>query len=298
MNDVLNIVPVTDLALLGIRRIDLLQSEILRATDDHVVCRIKLERGWFILKWFKKENPIEPHIYGMLERYGVPTLPMYACSARAFLIEDLKHSKHWRMAKPADMSAKTTGSAVAGWYQALHQAGQQCIRNQATMPVTLRPWVEELGVESLTRAGVHLGLTNKETWPEAIHSIEPLKVKTRLCPQTFNYEDFAQENLALSRDPKKPREAIIFDYDCFTLGMAYSDWRNVNSSLEGDARDAFNNTYGPVSQTERLLDLPLSTLYGLLVASRRENIPDWARPLLESVNNGSLLRSVHAALQS
>jgi hypothetical protein len=47
---------------------------------------------------------------------------------------------------------------------------------------------------------------------------------------------------------------------------------------------------------EARLDLPLSSLHGLMMASRRENVPGWARPLLESVDNGDLERSVRQAL--
>jgi hypothetical protein len=89
---------------------------------------------------------------------------------------------------------------------------------------------------------------------------------------------------------------IIFDYDCFTLGAAYSDWRNVTSGPEGAARAAFVETYGPVSETERGLDGPLSALYGLLMAYRHENVPGWARSLLEGSENGDLEHSVRNAM--
>jgi hypothetical protein len=128
-----------------------------------------------------------------------------------------------------------------------------------------------------------------------LQSIEALKARARVCPQTFNYEDFAGENLALSHD-REPLRAIVFDYDCFTLGAAYSDWRNVTSSLKGAAQEAFAEAYGPVSETERRLDVPLSALHGLLEASRRENVPAWARPLLEDVESGELERSIRNAL--
>jgi hypothetical protein len=297
MHDILDIVPIKDLARLDIRPVDIQQSEILRQKEDHVVCRLKLDRGWSILKWFEHDNAIEPCVYELLEQVGVPTLPLHACSTKALLLEDLEHSKHWRLATAADMSAEATGLAVAKWYQNLHRAGYQAFQQQANMPCMLRPWVEELSMESLTHAGARLGLTNKSTWQEAILSIEPLKVKIRCCPQTFNYEDFAQENLALSRDTGMPLQAIVFDYDWFTVGTAYSDWRNVTSSLQGDACQAFSIAYGDISQTERLLDLPLSTFYGLQVAAQREKVPDWARPLLASVEDGSLILSVHAAVQ-
>jgi hypothetical protein len=212
-------------------------------------------------------------------------------------MEDLEHSQCWRLATAEDMSAAGTGLALAAWYKSLHHAGSQVFCHQLTMPTALHPWYEDLSVESLTRVGVRLGLTNKDDWPQAVHAIEPLKAKIRRLPQTFNYDDFAMENLALSRNFQEPLQAIVFDYDCFTIGPAYTDWGNVTYSLEGEACEAFIKAYGPVSQIERLLDAPFATLQGLYVASQRMKLPGWARPLLESVDDGSLLYSVHAALQ-
>jgi len=83
-----------------------------------------------------------------------------------------------------------------------------------------------------------------------------------------------------------------FRSHCFTLRVAYSDWRNETYSLECPGQEAFAEAYGLVSETERRVDLPLSVLSGLLVASRRANVPGWARPLLEDVENGILEYSI------
>lgn len=155
--------------------------------------------------------------------------------------------------------------------------------------------MDDLTWKTLAVAGSRLSLTGKPSWETILQSIEVLKIRAQACPQTFNYEDFSQENLALSRG-KKSLRAVIFDYDCFTLGAAHSDWRNVTYSLEGAARESFAEVYSPVSETECRLDLPLSNLYGLLVASRCANVPGWARPLLEDVEDGKLERSIQNAL--
>jgi hypothetical protein len=70
----------------------------------------------------------------------------------------------------------------------------------------------------------------------------------------------------------------------------------VTFSLKGVARESFSETYDLVSEIERWLDFPLSTLYGLLVASKRANVPGWARLLLEDVENGELECSIQNAL--
>jgi hypothetical protein len=298
MENLLDLIPLTDLVLLGIQSSEIRQSEILRQRETHIVCRLELDRGWFILKWFKHDAPLELFVYELLERYKVPTLPVHARTSRSLLLEDLGHSKHWRLATSDDMSNTATGLALAEWYLSLHRAGKQILQLKGAMPSILSPWIEKLTVDNLTAAGKILGLENKAVWAECIQSLEPLKIKACGCPITFNYDDFAQENLAISRNTQKPFSVIVFDYDCFTLGPAYTDWRNVAYSLEGDAREAFAEAYGPVSATERLLDLPLATFFGLLVASQRTTIPGWARSLLESVNNGELIDSIHTALQT
>ena len=55
---------------------------------------------------------------------------------------------------------------------------------------------------------------------------------------------------------------------------------------------------GMSSAAERGLDLPLSSLFGLLEAARRANVPGWARPLLEGIENGELDRAIRAGLET
>ncbi len=296
ITDIFDLIPTTDLALLGIRPSEILSAEVLRQRPTHFVFRLRLERGCFVLKWFPSANPLEPHVYNLLERNHVPTLPLYAVSANALLIEDLENSPRWRAAAPEDMRRAETGVALALWYRQLHQAGSDAFKQQETMPVAISPWIEKLNEAALRQAGEKLGLAENVGWQMVIQSVEVLKRKARACPQTFNYQDFAAENLALSCEAEKPLRAIVYDYDCFSIGMAASDWRNVMASLEGAARTAFAEQYGPVSETERLLDVPLSIFEGLLIASQRAEFPGWARPLIESVLNGELERAVQDAL--
>jgi hypothetical protein len=284
------------LAALGLRSSDIFASELLRHKSGHIVCRIRTAHGWHVLKWFESPGALEPEVYTLLETCGIPTLPVHARSEQALLLEDLQHSDLWREAGRADMCRMETGTALAEWYRILHLAGRKALQHPEMLPSGLHAWVDDLSVETLAAAGIRMDLAGKPAWVLALDNIELLKRKAQTCLQTFNYEDFAQENLALSRG-LEPLQAVVFDYDCFTLGTAYSDWRNVTYSLEGEAREAFAEAYGPVNETERRLDMPLSALFGLLVASRRANVPCWARPLLEDVDNGALERSIQDALE-
>jgi len=273
------------------------QMTILRETRTHLVYRISGRNGSYILKWFLSPGQsLEAKIYHLLSQYGVPTLPVYENTGRALVLEDLQSSTAWRLAEPADMELAATGEALATWYLDLHQAGREALKDPRWSRYGVNPWVEEITAVSLEKAGAKFKLEKEPAWEAAVRHAPALQAKYLALPQTFNYNDFAAENLALSRDKAQPLRAIVFDFDCFTTGAAYSDFRNVLYSLQGAAKDAFQDGYGPLVEEERLLDEPLSILYGLVVASQRSRVPSWASPLMESVIHGGLDRAIREAL--
>jgi hypothetical protein len=146
--------------------------------------------------------------------------------------------------------------------------------------------------DSLSTAGKKLNIQNEPAWQSAIRHIDFLKTAVRAQPQTFNYNDFYYTNLALSRDEKRPLSAIIFDYDLFSLGPVYSDWRNVTSSLYGEAKEAFIETYGPVDESQKAIYYPLSIMEELVVASQRTTFPKWANLSKKAVLDGTLNHSI------
>lgn len=287
-----------DLAPLGITPGKIKCAKVLRRRAGHIVYRIACERGYYVLKWFNgPDRSIELRVYALLERCGVPTLPVYGCSTQALLLEDLDHSSVWRLACESDMGWSTTGVAIAEWYHNLHKAGREVLENPELRPRFLQAWVDEISGRSLNAAGMSLGVEDDPAWVLAVEHVEQLKSAFRALPQTFNYNDFALENLALSHSGRETLRAVVFDYDQFSIGPAYSDWRNVMSALRGAARAAFEETYGIVSEEEQILDNPLSVLYGLIVASRRNRLPGWAISPLEMVRNGELERRICRALE-
>ena len=262
---------------------------VLRASTKHTVYRLTGTERSYILKWFHDPAQcIEPAIYSLLERYGAPTLPIYKNTGRAIVIEDLRASPAWRLAGVGDMKLAATGEALATWYQRLHRAGRQALNDPNRLNPGLQPWVLTITQQALTKAGMVFKLEGVSTWKAACAMAPRWIVKYCSLPQTFNYNDFATENLALSRQEDQPLQAIVFDYDCFSTGITTSDWRNVISALEADARAAFQAGFGPVSPEEKYLDRSLAVLYGLVVASQRERIPAWADPLVKSVLAGEL----------
>jgi hypothetical protein len=262
---------------------------LLRTTGKHSLYRLACRQSSYILKWCNSPSHCrEPKIYALLQRYGISTLPVYEHTDRAIVLEDLQSSTEWRLAEPADMGRAATGVALAEWYQKLHQTGREALIDSNLQPEGVFPWVGEITRASLEKAGAALKLDHTPAWGMAMRQVEVLKGKYLALPQTFNYNDFAAENLALSRSQERPLRAIAFDYDCFASGAAYSDWRNVMVSLQGAAKASFQKNYGAIVEEEQRLDQPLAILYGLVVASQREKTPSWASPLINSVINGEL----------
>ena len=271
------------------------QIETLRQRPGHMVYRIVCQDNSYVLKCFDcPDIATEVQVYDLLANCGEPTLPLYAHTDHALLLEDLEYSSTWRLARDTDLENLATGVAIAEWYRKLHQAGRETLKDTKSKPAFLHAWVEVISEQNLCASGACLGIKEEPVWSLALEHTQILKAAYLDLPQTFNYNDFALENLAFTR--QSPLRAVVFDYDQFCTGTAYSDWRNVVYSLHGPAQEAFEQAYGPVSEIECILDEPLSVLYSLIIASRRECFPGWAKPLLKMVKNGELDRRIHLAV--
>lgn len=271
---------------------------LLRLRETHHVYRICAVSGNYILKCFLPDsNSKEIQVYSLLQDLGVPILPCYQITDHAIVLEDLDSSRKWRCARETDMKLAATGHAVANWYLRLHAVGLEVLGNQETNPAFLQPWVDLIELPILERVGINFDLIHSPGWNLALLHYEEIKEKYESFPVTFNYNDFAAENLALSAETQDKLQAIVYDYDQFCLGAAYSDWRNVVYSLEGEARESFIGTYGEVSEDERRMDDVLSVLQGLIVASERPKFPSWAISLLDSIKNGDFEQKIQTALE-
>lgn len=273
--------------------------ELLHKGEQHALYRIRVQGSSYVLKCFlNSRNPVEPQVYSLLQKLDVPTLHCFCITSDAILMEDIGQSAAWRLAAEEDMSKSATGVAVASWYRRLHHSGYTAVADPEIDTSFLNHWVDVITQGSLKEAGKKLDLSAFSSWRLAVETADVLVARYKSLPQTLNYSDFAAENLALSRDPGQMPEAIVFDYDQFSLGTAYSDWRNVVYSLQGTAKESFIAAYGPVDDSERILDNVLSVLEGLVIAARRVRFPKWAEPLRESVVNDDLERRIRFALES
>ena len=262
----------------------IIRCECIRERPTHSVHRIRAGTQQFILKSFTYRPVKEIQVYALLDRLSVPTLPVVQRGDDFLLMEDLQTSAMWRLAHTEDTQRAEVGRAVAEWYRFLHQAGRE--QAEIGWPDYLHCWINPLVEPALRAAGCKLNLDGSRVWQDALSHLEEWKAIYRSFPQTFNYSDFADENLALARESVQPLKALVFDYDVFATGTVFSDVRNVLSGLTGLAKDAFCEAYGPVDQQEALVDTPLSLLEGILIAAQRERIPAWARPLIAHYQNG------------
>ena len=223
--------------------------------------------------------------------------PVYARTENALLLEELDSSATWRLATKADMEHSATGVAVAEWYLALHAAGRKFLAQSNTVPAFLNRETDILTAAVVLETGAKLGLHDNEVWRLAANHVEALKLAAASLPQTFTYNDFFWDNLALSRLSKPGVGAIVFDYHLLGIGLAHSDCRNVVGSFGERAREAFWEAYGETDPREAVLDAPLSVLHALAVAARRLEFPSWANGCLEAVRNGTLKRDFRRALE-
>ena len=295
----LNKLPETcDPRRLGLDPTNITQVKCIHRKHGSRLYRVECGGRSFVLKWFSDPaQAIEVRSYALLEKHGVPTLPVHGRTESALLLEDLTASPIGRLAQEADVERPETGVAVAEWYQTLHAAGREIVADPSGMPDFLGREVDALDASTVMEIGKKLGLSANPVWQLAADCIEPLKQAMRSFPETLNYNDFHWTNLALSRGQGSSVRAVVYDYHLLGIGLAYSDCRNVVGSLSEQAGSAFREAYGPVDEREALLDAPVSFLYALSVAVQGPRFPRWANGCLREVKCGGLENSLRRALE-
>ena len=240
-----------------------------------------MEKGGRIIKVAAKQRiDLEWLFYRTLRENGVATIENDRVHACVLLLEDLAVSADWRLANEADIAKATIGEACAKWCQAFHGAGRLALTKEPTLRQTLRWEYDAINECSLDWAGQALALANRAVWGQACEIAERLVALVRPRVNTFTYNDFHYVNLAVA----KRDESVIslFDFDHSGKGFAESDYRNVASGLCGEALRRFKEEMSP-DPLLWAIDAILSTLYGLIEASRRDKIPVWAGEMIEDL---------------
>ena len=83
---------------------------------------------------------------------------------------------------------------------------------------------------------------------------------------------------------KDKSSALMFDYNLLGKVYAYTDVRNVLSSLSEEAGKAFLNEYGTFDPIEKALDDVVSVVVTLYLACQRDEFPWWAQALLDELD--------------
>jgi hypothetical protein len=286
-----------DLHALGLEPSEVRAVTLLSQAHGHALYRLECEGKSLVLKCFagEGESP-EVQSYALLERLGVPTISVYGRTHNALLLEDLESSRAWRLADEEDSGRAEIGTAVAGWYGALHSAGSKLMQDPKSVPAYLHRETDALDATTILRIGKWLDLAGKPVWALAANHIDALKSAIEASPTTLTYNDFHWTNLALSREEWPALRAIIFDYHLIGIGPAYSDYRNVLSVLHGPAAPAFKEEFGPVDERDAILDAPTAVLYSLYEASRLPRLPGWAGGLVQEAESGDLEAKLRAAI--
>lgn len=252
-------------------------SEILQHKDGVLTERIPAGEGTAIRKTFEtSDSAREIANYILLSRLNVPTLQVLSHTDRSITLEDIAASDHWRLGTPADLTDPKTAAAIARWYKMLHSHG----RGEAK--VGMYDESDLFTMKNLDILPESTDTAHHPVWNVLRSNFGAIRAIADRLPKTITYNDFYWTNLAVSKDG---REALMFDYNLMGKGCAYSDIRNVTVSLSPAAAAAFLREYGPTDPMERALDDVLSPVITLILASRHESFPNWAKDSLNALDN-------------
>ena len=262
----------------------------IREKDGIALIRIKSGGKSFVFKYFKNADfRREIRIYQILEETGIETVKIYAATEKSILMEDVSESETLRLGKEEDMSDPEVAKALAKWYKKLHAAGYKYL------PMHNESFYSENAVitrENLAFIKSATKTENLSVWKIIEDNFEKIKSAIESEKYTFNYNDFYYTNLVVAKDKSK---ALMFDYNLFGKGPAYSDINNVCWSLSEEAKIAFLSEYGEIDEREKIIEEAAMVLVSLFFACKREECPDWGTELLEELKSG-YIKKIEALL--
>ena len=103
----------------------------------------------------------------------------------------------------------------------------------------------------------------------------------RKVRRTITYNDFYYTNMVVAKDKSS---ALMFDYNLLGKGYAYTDVRNVLSSLSEEAGKVYLDEYGKFDPAEKALDDVVSVVVTLYLACQRDEFPWWAQALIDEID--------------
>lgn len=249
--------------------------EILQHKDGVLTERIQAGEGTAIRKTFENsESTREITNYRLLSRLNIPTLRVLSHTENSITLEDIAASDHWRLGVSEDLADPKVAAAIARWYKKLHNNGRGEVTEEMYDESDLFTLENIRFLRSFTKT------PDSEHWNVLETHFDTIRAILDRLPKTLAYNDFYWTNLAVSKDHT---EALMFDYNLMGKCYAYSDVHNVTVSMSPEAAAAFLAEYGPTDPLEQALHEVLSPITTLILASRRNIFPDWAKESLHEL---------------
>ena len=252
---------------------------ILQDKDGVTVARIVSGEKSYVVKCFQKdEHKRELGSYQLLVSLGVPTIRVIAFTDSALLLEDIDCSPTYRLGIEEDMSDPEVARRIAVWHKLLHSRGYGYICQSGE---SMYDEADFFTLENIACIKEKTGTQDAPAWvllEQNYAAINELLCKPR---RTITYNDFYYTNMVVAKDKSS---ALMFDYNLLGKGYAYTDVRNVLSSLSEEAGKSFLDEYGEYDPVEKALDDVVSVVVTLHLACQRDEFPWWAQALLDELD--------------
>jgi len=252
---------------------------ILQDKDGVTVARIVSGKKSYVVKCFQKdEHKREMDNYRLLASLAIPTIRVIASTDSALLLEDMDCSLTYRLGIEEDMSDLVVAHRIAVWYKQLHSQGYGYICQHGE---SMYDEADFFTLDNIAFIKEKTGTQDATAWvllEQNYTAINDLLRKTR---RTITYNDFYYTNMVVAKDKSA---ALMFDYNLLGKGYAYTDVRNVLSSLSEEAGKAFLDEYGMFDPVEKALDDVVSVVVTLHLACQRDVFPWWAQSLLDELD--------------
>lgn len=255
------------------------EIELIRTKDGISLFQVCNSQAKYVLKIFEnQEFSREIDIYHLLHEFGLPTIPLIACSEDAILLEDLKASPNLRLASEEDLASPQIATRLADWYQKLHAIDLEVLKLRGLKFYSELDYFSFANINELI---TFLGSKTPPTIIEIKNHFSEINQKLLSIRKCLTYNDFYFTNMAVAKDNSL---ALMFDYNLLGLGFSAMDMRNVTSSLSEKAGKAFLEAYGQVDSKETLLNEIISPIIGLVMGMNRKPLPKWFFEELEELN--------------
>lgn len=252
---------------------------VLQDKDGITVARIASGGKSYVLKCFQKdEHKRELENYRLLAALDIPTIRVIASTDSALLLQDIGCSSIYRLGMQEDMSDPDVARRIAVWYKLLHSHGYGYICQHGESKYDEADFFT---FENIAFIKEKTETQNAPAW--VLLEQHYAAIHDQLCRarRTLTYNDFYYTNMVVAKDKSS---ALLFDYNLLGKGYAYTDVRNVLSSLSEEAGKAFLDEYGEFEPIEKALDDVVSVVVTLYRACLRDKIPWWAQALLNEMD--------------